>query len=139
MEEPHCPCAGESHHPDAGALGEPFEERIVEPFSEDSEGNFTFNDFLDMFCMLCNGVDRSRWPRVPEASKVRTGRQSPAIAYLAQKGLRPGAIFMKPHEPEETAVGRNTRSSFTIRESHCPPSLLKPEASAAEAACRAPR
>lgn len=31
-------------------------------------------------------------------------KSGPAIAYLAQKGLRPGTIFMKSHEPEKTAV-----------------------------------
>lgn len=46
-------------------------------------------------------------------------KSGPAIAYLAQKGLRPGAIFMKSHEPEETAVKRNTGSSLALQESHC--------------------
>uniref|UniRef100_A0A8B9XUD9 Calcium and integrin-binding family member 2 n=1 Tax=Bos mutus grunniens TaxID=30521 RepID=A0A8B9XUD9_BOSMU len=34
----------------------PFKERIVEAFSEDGEGNLTFNDFVDMFSVLCESA-----------------------------------------------------------------------------------
>nr|XP_058913228.1 calcium and integrin-binding family member 2 isoform X1 [Kogia breviceps] len=36
----------------------PFKERIVEAFSEDGEGNLTFNDFVDMFSVLCESAPR---------------------------------------------------------------------------------
>ncbi|XP_038623115.1 calcium and integrin-binding family member 2 isoform X1 [Tachyglossus aculeatus] len=36
----------------------PFKERIVESFSEDGEGNLTFNDFVDMFSVLCETAPR---------------------------------------------------------------------------------
>ncbi|KAL0601676.1 Calcium and integrin-binding family member 2 [Plecturocebus cupreus] len=36
----------------------PFKERIVETFSEDGEGNLTFNDFVDMFSVLCESAPR---------------------------------------------------------------------------------
>ncbi|XP_057350698.1 calcium and integrin-binding family member 2 isoform X2 [Manis pentadactyla] len=36
----------------------PFKERIVESFSEDGEGNLTFNDFVDMFSVLCESAPR---------------------------------------------------------------------------------
>ncbi|XP_039073013.1 calcium and integrin-binding family member 2 isoform X1 [Hyaena hyaena] len=68
QEEPRCPRAHEPHRPDAGAPGtteaaaagqeNPFKERIVEAFSEDGEGNLTFNDFVDMFSVLCESAPR---------------------------------------------------------------------------------
>ncbi|XP_076984679.1 calcium and integrin-binding family member 2 isoform X2 [Tamandua tetradactyla] len=36
----------------------PFKERIVEAFSEDGQGNLTFNDFVDMFSVLCESAPR---------------------------------------------------------------------------------
>ncbi|KAI2575404.1 CIB2 isoform 7, partial [Pan troglodytes] len=36
----------------------PFKERIVAAFSEDGEGNLTFNDFVDMFSVLCESAPR---------------------------------------------------------------------------------
>lgn len=36
----------------------PFKERIVEAFSEDGDGNLTFNDFVDMFSVLCESAPR---------------------------------------------------------------------------------
>lgn len=36
----------------------PFKERIVEAFSEDGEGNLTFDDFVDMFSVLCESAPR---------------------------------------------------------------------------------
>ncbi|XP_035869173.1 calcium and integrin-binding family member 2 isoform X2 [Phyllostomus discolor] len=36
----------------------PFKERIVESFSEDGEGNLTFDDFVDMFSVLCESAPR---------------------------------------------------------------------------------
>ncbi|KAM9063762.1 calcium and integrin-binding family member 2 isoform X1 [Sminthopsis crassicaudata] len=36
----------------------PFKERIVASFSEDGEGNLTFNDFVDMFSVLCESAPR---------------------------------------------------------------------------------
>ncbi|TEA34950.1 hypothetical protein DBR06_SOUSAS9710015, partial [Sousa chinensis] len=36
----------------------PFKERIVESFSEDGDGNLTFNDFVDMFSVLCESAPR---------------------------------------------------------------------------------
>ncbi|KAG8516433.1 Calcium and integrin-binding family member 2 [Galemys pyrenaicus] len=36
----------------------PFKERIVEAFSQDGEGNLTFNDFVDMFSVLCEAAPR---------------------------------------------------------------------------------
>ncbi|XP_070956952.1 calcium and integrin-binding family member 2 isoform X2 [Macaca nemestrina] len=43
-----------------GLLGRenPFKERIVAAFSEDGEGNLTFNDFVDMFSVLCESAPR---------------------------------------------------------------------------------
>ncbi|XP_012923709.1 calcium and integrin-binding family member 2 isoform X6 [Heterocephalus glaber] len=78
QEEPYCPCAQEPDHPDARAPDRlpparasapgvpddpaeqenPFKERIVEAFSEDGEGNLTFNDFVDMFSVLCESAPR---------------------------------------------------------------------------------
>ncbi|XP_034523653.1 calcium and integrin-binding family member 2 isoform X5 [Ailuropoda melanoleuca] len=45
---------------EATAAGQenPFKERIVEAFSEDGEGNLTFNDFVDMFSVLCESAPR---------------------------------------------------------------------------------
>lgn len=36
----------------------PFRDRIVETFSEDGQGNLTFNDFVDMFSLLCEASPR---------------------------------------------------------------------------------
>ena len=36
----------------------PFRNRIVETFSEDGEGNLSFNDFVDMFSVLCETAPR---------------------------------------------------------------------------------
>ncbi|XP_054999407.1 calcium and integrin-binding family member 2 isoform X3 [Sorex araneus] len=36
----------------------PFKERIVEAFSEEGDGNLTFNDFVDMFSVLCESAPR---------------------------------------------------------------------------------
>ncbi|XP_036909330.1 calcium and integrin-binding family member 2 isoform X2 [Sturnira hondurensis] len=36
----------------------PFKERIVESFSQDGEGNLTFDDFVDMFSVLCESAPR---------------------------------------------------------------------------------
>lgn len=36
----------------------PFRDRIVETFSEDGQGNLTFNDFIDMFSVLCEASPR---------------------------------------------------------------------------------
>uniref|UniRef100_A0A672YCZ8 Calcium and integrin-binding family member 2 n=1 Tax=Sphaeramia orbicularis TaxID=375764 RepID=A0A672YCZ8_9TELE len=49
---PHC-------NPDAPHTPEnPFRDRIVETFSEDGHGNLTFNDFVDMFSVLCETSPR---------------------------------------------------------------------------------
>ncbi|XP_037365872.1 calcium and integrin-binding family member 2 isoform X1 [Talpa occidentalis] len=36
----------------------PFKERIVAAFSQDGEGNLTFNDFVNMFSVLCESAPR---------------------------------------------------------------------------------
>uniref|UniRef100_H3A219 Calcium and integrin-binding family member 2 n=1 Tax=Latimeria chalumnae TaxID=7897 RepID=H3A219_LATCH len=36
----------------------PFKQRIVEAFSEDSQGNLSFNDFVDMFSVLSETAPR---------------------------------------------------------------------------------
>ncbi|XP_053514960.1 calcium and integrin-binding family member 2 isoform X2 [Artibeus jamaicensis] len=36
----------------------PFKERIVESFSQDGDGNLTFDDFVDMFSVLCESAPR---------------------------------------------------------------------------------
>uniref|UniRef100_A0ABI0P171 Calcium and integrin-binding family member 2 n=1 Tax=Bos taurus TaxID=9913 RepID=A0ABI0P171_BOVIN len=46
------------HYGPALTTENPFKERIVEAFSEDGEGNLTFNDFVDMFSVLCESAPR---------------------------------------------------------------------------------
>ncbi|KAM5206471.1 calcium and integrin-binding family member 2 isoform 1-T1 [Hipposideros larvatus] len=49
----------------------PFKERIVESFSEDGEGNLTFNDFVDMFSVLCESAPRDLKTSTPTTSSAR--------------------------------------------------------------------
>lgn len=57
-----CPVLSVTRHPHhrCGCFLQenPFKERIVEAFSEDGQGNLTFNDFVDMFSVLCESAPR---------------------------------------------------------------------------------
>ncbi|XP_021567129.1 calcium and integrin-binding family member 2 isoform X2 [Carlito syrichta] len=67
----------------------PFKERIVEAFSEEGDGNLTFNDFVDMFSVLCESAPREL--KANYAFKIyalsTSGSEDIAEAAGAQKGI----------------------------------------------------
>nr|XP_036869490.1 calcium and integrin-binding family member 2 isoform X2 [Manis javanica] len=100
----------------------PFKERIVESFSEDGEGNLTFNDFVDMFSVLCESAPREL--KANYAFKIYEGQRRLACPPQTARGsvrsssIPPASPLVSGPQTASAAPGWAGRNRLQHRQLH---------------------